>query len=319
MESKAMQKRDGILVGQDLNLMRFTNGLASLKQRNGHFTSSILSNSACSNIENQLTKYLWTGAEEPPLPTGLDSCRDIRRFENSKHVTFKGEKLRQSGASEPESVPTLSSFKNNFINDITKEIVGYFPSADLELFNVFDPNNWPKKEGLINTYGLQEISQLCNIFEIENALETSQEWTEIITEIKEDSSLWCTVKDSKVVAFWRNILKKFNVGENIKLLIETVLVLPIGSADAERSFSLMNHIRTKRRSRLSDEATEALLRIRFNGPDELEKFNPIKYTKKWIETGHGRSEGGSSTVSKQKTLKEEEETVKNYLSGSSLF
>jgi hypothetical protein len=333
LESKAMQKRDAILVGQNKYKLRFLNGLTTLKSKNGHFTSFVLANSACSNIENQVNKYLWNEANEPLTPTGTDGCRDIKNFEKSPYIVFKGEKLssltspargrsQQSTTSQSLSelgnVPGLSSFRIDFIDGLVREINNYFPSGNLKDFEIFDPINWPNKEGLLNTYGLQEIAQLCNFFQIDNGIETSQEWTEIIVKIKEDTTIWCTIKDSSIVAFWRNVLKRFEVGNSIKLLIETVLVLPIGSADAERSFSIMNHIRNKRRSRLSDEAMDALIRVRFNGPDDLEKFNPTKYCKKWLAAGHLRSDGGPS-VFKQNTLQDDEEMSKKILGESSLF
>ena len=68
-----------------------------------------------------------------------------------------------------------------------------------------------------------------------------------------------------------------------------VLVLPIGSAEAERGFSIMNHIRTKRRASLHGTTIQSLMRIRMNGP-ELPEFNAFKYAKAWIDAGNMRTD-----------------------------
>ena len=76
--------------------------------------------------------------------------------------------------------------------------------------------------------------------------------------------------------------------DDVKLLIKTLLVLPIGSAEAERAFSIMNHIRPSQRSRLQPQTLDATMRIRLNGPTSVEGFNAVKYAKTWISKGTGR-------------------------------
>jgi hypothetical protein len=56
----------------------------------------------------------------------------------------------------------------------------------------------------------------------------------------------------------------------------------VGSADVERGFSIMNHIRYDRRSRLTPKHMEDIVRIRINGP-ELEDFNVLPYTLHWLQ------------------------------------
>ena len=66
----------------------------------------------------------------------------------------------------------------------------------------------------------------------------------------------------------------------MKKLICKVLAVPIGSADVERAFSVLSHIRTQRRSKLTAYHLEGLLRIRLNGP-KVDMFSPLQYAKKW--------------------------------------
>lgn len=51
-------------------------------------------------------------------------------------------------------------------------------------------------------------------------------------------------------------------------MMQTILVLPIGSAEAARGFSVMNHIKNKRRSRLTPAHMQDIMRFRLNGVDE---------------------------------------------------
>ena len=57
----------------------------------------------------------------------------------------------------------------------------------------------------------------------------------------------------------------------------------IGSADVERSFSILNHIRYNRRHSLDSETLNQLMFIRNNGPKDLTKFNGIPYVVYWYE------------------------------------
>ena len=97
----------------------------------------------------------------------------------------------------------------------------------------------------------------------------------------------------------------------------------MGSADAERAFSVMNHIKNKRRSRMGEITLEELLRIRLNGPSRLEQFPAAKYSKLWIEAGHMRSDDPYKNRKPRLHFQEngdpDDEADKAYLDGSLLF
>lgn len=96
-------------------------------------------------------------------------------------------------------------------------------------------------------------------------------------------------------------------------LIQTILVLPIGSADAERGFSVMNHVKSSRRSRITPKHLEDSMRIRINGPDELEKFPASKYAKRWINENHWRTDDPRKQTKQSSSLLNENESKKKYL------
>ena len=101
-----------------------------------------------------------------------------------------------------------------------------------------------------------------------------------------------------------------------------------------RAFSIFAHTKQKRRSKLKDKTIEAILRLRINGPDDPDMFDPYKYADLWVKEGHLRADDPSQ-IRKEKKKKllafnreaeddeesEEEEKKKKklLLSDSSLF
>ena len=70
----------------------------------------------------------------------------------------------------------------------------------------------------------------------------------------------------------------------IKTFIRAILLLPIGSADAERGFSIFKHACYDRRSSLVTDTLDYFLRLRINGPN-IEEFDALKYAKLWAQVG----------------------------------
>ena len=103
-------------------------------------------------------------------------------------------------------------------------------------------------------------------------------------------------KDTKT--FWRKYLNDDNVnlGQTIISLVKKVLVTPIGSADAERTFSLLSHARHKRRSRLTPAHMEDIIRIRFDGPKDLKLFPAMQYAEAWHLAGKYLSDDDKTTA-----------------------
>ena len=53
-------------------------------------------------------------------------------------------------------------------------------------------------------------------------------------------------KSKDVIVFWEHYLGTNLIPERMKKLIRRVLAVPIGSADVERAFSILSHIRDQR-------------------------------------------------------------------------
>lgn len=132
-----------------------------------------------------------------------------------------------------------------------------------------------------------------------------------------ESEHFCTYKttNAESYAFWSHFLNTQSIvwTERTKKLIRTILVIPIGSAEAERGFSIFNHIQTSRRSRMTGRHIEDVLRVRINTVDSLEKFSAIKYASSFIKEGHLRTDDDRYRRTKMVSLREEEQQNKKYL------
>ena len=137
---------------------------------------------------------------------------------------------------------------------------------------------------------------------------------------------FCEMKGSKTVNFWKYYLLQRGssmIRGNLYKLITRVLTVPLGSADAERGFSILFHIRNSRRSRLTGKHLEGYLRLRINGPKKISKFQAVTYAQKWKQQNHMLTDSREGIKRSDKVLlvdEDEHDTDKKmYLEDSSLF
>jgi hypothetical protein len=90
--------------------------------------------------------------------------------------------------------------------------------------------------------------------------------------------------------------------------VEIVLALPLGFADVEDRFSIMNHVQYYRQSRLSTKHIENIIKICINGPD-VEYFNVQPYTLHRLE----------NHIEPDSTIKKSTFNAKTEMKGSKLF
>ena len=61
--------------------------------------------------------------------------------------------------------------------------------------------------------------------------------------IQQQENFFCNYKSSDPVLFWSVVLRKFPTTTQLEKLIKSAIIIPLGSADAERSFSQLNLIK----------------------------------------------------------------------------
>ena len=104
-------------------------------------------------------------------------------------------------------------------------------------------------------------------------------------------------------------------------MVHQVMSIPIGSADCERAFSILFHIRSKRRSTLAPDTIQNLMRIRLNGPKNIQKFPALEYAKVWIKQNNMLTDFRGRIVEQPDNdmYDEEENEKKALLDRSNLF
>ena len=161
----------------------------------------------------------------------------------------------------------------------------YFSTESLGLYDFLIPTKLPIESSASLNYGLQSIRRISSDLGYKPN-EIVDQWQLFIPSLI-DSTEFSAMRQADPAIFWSKILCLDHLPwtEDLKALIRKVLVLPIGSADAERGFSILKHTRYDRRSLLTADTLDALLRIRINGPN-IEDFNAVKYARLWEKAGH---------------------------------
>lgn len=288
--SLRMQERTAIIVDFSEFVEQFLNTFENLKNNNGRDLNLFLANTKCTESPCDLNSY-------------YDS--HIVTFENSILLT----------QDDTDNIPRLHDIRSIFLNSITTQIKSYFPNSDLKLFKIFLPKQIPTQIGDALTYGVVEINNLCEVFKRSECLRLVSDWTNLLISII-DSEDFCAYKtrSTEIYAFWSHFLNTQGIGwtERTTKIIQTILVIPIGSSEAERGFSVFNHIKNSRRSTLTGRHVEDLLRVRINSVDSMEKFAAIKYAKQFVKS-HLKTDDQRYQKKKVVSLLEENQQKKKFL------
>jgi hypothetical protein len=102
------------------------------------------------------------------------------------------------------------------------------------------------------------------------------------------------VKSDSFSEFWSFVSRHYRRRYPwLVMLLLIVRLLPIGSADCERMFSLMNRLKTDRRNRLTTEKLDVLMRVNRLAPSVAEVTNAI--LDEWIDHWDSECKAGRST------------------------
>jgi hypothetical protein len=208
-------------------------------------------------------------------------CTEKEYLDISTSVKWRGIELEKS-----KSPNLFTETRAKLSDNLKEQLEHYFPEGSLSDFEAFVPKKLPTELVPAEIYGLSSIQNLANRFKLD-PLKTSKEWTELLQSIIPMNTFCRQVKKPADI-FWSYYLRKADAkwGDNIKALIKTVLALPASSADAERLFSKSKHLAYDRRSRLTGRHINDQLRIRSNGPKDVESFSAAKYARAWVKLGH---------------------------------
>lgn len=268
-----LQKRSGLLIDFYTFKQRITSTFLLLKNENGRYLTLFLNNAKCSDNGDN-----------------LQACKTLEKYYQSSTVEYETFKM----IDDSQRMPSLDEVRDNFLDSLIEELDSYFPDGNMQDFDIFRPSEMPNAndEVRVRIYGISEITDIAKYFGMNQETILNEWQTLLLTIVK--SNNYCLIKKEEVESmdFWSQLLNWPDLawGENIKKLIYTILAIPISSAEAERGFSSLKYIRNDHRTALSPNHLEDIMRIKLNGPDDIDKFAATKYAKKWINEGHLRTD-----------------------------
>ena len=155
------------------------------------------------------------------------------------------------------------------------------------MFDIFMPKKLPRISSDVSTY-VSDVMDVANRFG-QDAIKSSDEFGLLLHSLIDyHFEEYCLHADKKdPIGFWTHFLNLETVDfrSEIKSLIRKVLVLPISTADVERGFSILTHIKSDRRSRLTPTNLRNMMFLRINGPEPA-NLDAMRYAKKWMKSGH---------------------------------
>lgn len=209
-------------------------------------------------------------------------CSDIDCISAGKSVHYHNVELLDDHAQF--DVPLIIDVRESFLTKMIEEISSYFPAEDLQNFIIFNPKNIPTDLAETLSYGTREIDAFCAYFSWQGCEQKLEiEWNSLLHSIGE-SAVFIELKNTTATnyEFWTRLLNAEDVTWTplTQELIHTILVLPIGSADIEQGFRIVNDIRSEWES---SKHLEDFTRMRFNVRDNIENIKAEKYAKVWIK------------------------------------
>ena len=174
-----------------------------------------------------------------------DTCGNNEKFEISEIVTFENHLLGNTDHFVP-----ISTLREEFIDALLNEVDKYFAISEFKDYKAFEPKNLPTNVLSVPTHtSVTSIGKLLRQFNL--PLSATEEWVSVLSAIV-DSDSFVRLRKTNPQAFYSHFLadEKIPWQPDVRKFIESLLVVPIGSADAERGFSILKHIRYDRRSRL---------------------------------------------------------------------
>jgi hypothetical protein len=232
-------------------------------------------------LKSENMAYLNEFYKSCSILNGNAEIIDSKSFENY-NISFRNQILLN------DDLEKLSFLRTNLIDNIIVQLKYYFPTEDFEFMKIFEPKSLPNERSQVETYGMNEMKQMCKIFGLtDHCSEIYNDFKNFLIYIIENDNL-LVIKCIRLVDFWTRQLKnkEFILSPLLRIIIEGVLTLPIGSAQCERGFSIMNYVKDKKRARLNSKTIEDLIRIKENGVKVLKKFNAAYYAQAWYDDGN---------------------------------
>ena len=254
------------------------------KQKLLRLKDSKLDEVLSSDIESKDGLFLYCGKEldKPVTGTTVSSLRS----NTSAVKDTPGNKMANTQVkhlAETVVTTTISHIDQRFQSFLKDD-----ENCMVNLYSVFDPAIMPSKEEELEEYGNNSIETLSIHFKSlmkEVSLEKIlHEWSALKFLMYRKRAASST--PISYLNFWGDIIKsKKQEIPHVLLLVQTGLVLPIHSAEAERGFSLMKRIKNDWRASLSTETLSSLMFVNMNSQTDVSEYKPDEAIKLWWISG----------------------------------
>ena len=237
-QSLMYQKTGGSIISEYSRQEYFASNLEKLKSGESNGLKNFLAEVKCARTAKELQKHLTSKCK-----TTVKSCNKISNFENNMFKSYRcvriyGKSFRPHSKFEP-----LSKYLVPYIEKLISEHKKMFLDDDmLKNFEILDFKKW--KSPLSTSFERESIKKIGEYFQIQNHASLGIIWT-TFKETLMKSSFFCQHRSDELNVFWSALLedRSLRIDDPLRKTIQTILVLGVSSASAERLFSVMTHIR----------------------------------------------------------------------------
>ena len=136
----------------------------------------------------------------------------------------------------------LSTIRVPYVEKILANHDKYFPSKMLKDFDIFDQRYWDDKVPVNDQFrqAWRSLKILLGYFRISYKRDYFQNFKSLIRKLMDPDIYpdYCTTKGNLPSVFWMRVLgSNVEIDDDLRKLIQTLLVIPLGSSEAERAFS----------------------------------------------------------------------------------
>ena len=154
----------------------------------------------------------------------------------------KDDSAKKKGKRKELCFDTLSTIRIPYVEKILANLDRYFPSKMLKDFDIFDQRYWDEKVLVKDQFkqSWRSLKTLLGYFKIPYKKDYFQNFKSLVRRLIDPDTYpaWCTTKTSLPSVFWMRVLgSNIQIDDDLKKLIKTLLVIPLGSSEAERAFS----------------------------------------------------------------------------------
>ena len=165
------------------------------------------------------------------------------------------------------------------MSHLIENIQERFPNTTiLASFDIFNPRKMPNEENLLE-YGNEEIIALSEQFKdtVTSREVCQEEWSGYRQFLRMSANL---TKRIEVINDLCTNDTSAALFPNLAQFARICRVIPIHTADVERTFSQLKLIKTRTRNRMNEKTLDSLLRIALEGPD-VDKFPVAEAVEVW--------------------------------------